>query len=399
MVEKSKEWYEFKKQLKFLSAQRGSGTELISIYIPPGYNVAEVVNRLRDEYGQAANIKSKSTRKNVQTAIDRIIGMLKGVPKPPEKGVAIFCGSIHDKIELYTVLPPEALQVQLYRCDSEFLLDPLFTMVQPKDVFGLFVMDRREATFAVLKGKVVEIIEHLTSGVPGKHRKGGQSALRFERLHEQAVHDFYKRIGENANQLFTDPKITGIIAGGSGPTKQEFINGEFMHGDVKKKIVGIIDTSYTDEFGIKELTDKAGEVIKELEINKEKDLVNRFLKEATVSGLATYGEQQVRDAIAAGKVSMLLLSESLNWYRVKLRCTACGKEIEKTVKDLAAFEKEPRNCECGGKYEVIHRKEFIEELAEAAELTGAKVEMISTETPEGQQFKSGFGGIGAILRY
>ena len=43
-------------------------------------------------------------------------------------------------------------------------------------------------------------------------------------------------------------------------------------------------------------------------------------------------------------------------------------------------------------------KSTEKKLKESAENTGATVEIISTETEEGQQFKN-IGGIGAILRF
>jgi peptide chain release factor subunit 1 len=355
-MEKSKEYYEFRKKLKFLKAQKGQGTELISVYLQPGANVNDMSNRLRDEYSQAMNIKSKQTRKNVQSAIDRILHTLKGEYKAPEHGIAIFCGSIGGKIDLYTIIPPEPVVVQIYRCDSSFFMDPLFDIIEPKDSFGLFTMDRREATIAILKGKNITIVTHMTSNVPGKHGKGGQSQLRFERITEILANDWFKKIAEIMNQTFRDAKVTGIIAGGPGPTKQYFMKEDFLSPEVKEKIAGTIDTSYTDEFGIKELADRSGEVIKELEIQKEKDLVNRFLKDASMGGLATYGIKEVRGALSNGQVETLLLSEDLE-------------------------------------------DEMVDELSTLAEGIGAKVEMISVQTPEGEQFFKAFKGIGAFLRY
>ncbi len=352
----SKEEHDFIKQLKFLKKQRGQGTELISVYIPPNANVNEVSARLRDEYGQASNIKSKQTRKNVQAAIDKIIGVLKGVHKPPEHGVAIFCGNIDGKIQLFTITPPEDVNVSIYRCDSTFFTEPLEELIGKKDEYGLLVMDRREATFATLKGKKTTILKQITSGVPGKHHKGGQSAMRFTRLIEGAAHDFFKRIGELANNYFADSKIKAVIIGGPGPTKEDFVKKDYLFNNVKNKIAAIVDTSYTDEFGIRELVEKAGEVVKELETRKEKELVDNFIKEAVTGGLATYGEKQVKEALIEGKVRILLVSEGLP-------------------------------------------EEKIEELGELAEQTDAEIEMISTDTVEGEQFFKAFGGIGAMLRY
>ena len=56
--------YEFKKTLEKLQAKQGSGTELISLYIPPDKQIYDVTAQLRDEFGQCSNIKSKQTRTN-----------------------------------------------------------------------------------------------------------------------------------------------------------------------------------------------------------------------------------------------------------------------------------------------------------------------------------------------
>ena len=43
--------YEFKKTLEKLQAKQGSGTELISLYIPPDKQIYDVTAQLRDEFG------------------------------------------------------------------------------------------------------------------------------------------------------------------------------------------------------------------------------------------------------------------------------------------------------------------------------------------------------------
>ncbi|MCK4811623.1 MAG: peptide chain release factor 1, partial [Methanosarcinales archaeon] len=58
--------YEFKRQLEEMRRKTGKGTELISLYIPYDKLISDVTAQLRAEHGQAANIKSKSTRTNVQ---------------------------------------------------------------------------------------------------------------------------------------------------------------------------------------------------------------------------------------------------------------------------------------------------------------------------------------------
>ncbi len=395
----STEGYQFKKTVKFLKNLRGQGTELISIYIPPGYQIAEITNKLRDEAGQAMNIKSKRTKKNVSGAIERLLGALKGYRKPPENGLAVFAGDISGdpgggKIELFLIEPPEPVGIQTYRCDSTFFTEPLEEMLEAKEWYGLMTVDRREATFALLKGKRVEILRSMGSRVPGKHRAGGQSHKRFERLIEEAAHNWFKKVGEYASKNFGEAKVKGVVVGGPGPTKNAFMNTDYLSEVVRRKVIGTVDTSYTDEFGITEMMQKSDEILKGMDIINEKGLVNRFIKEATVGKLAAYGEREVREALNNGQVETLLLSESITMKRVKYTCPQCGEEYEKTVKG-AQGEKCPK-CGADMGYE---EEDIIEEMAELAGTVGTAVEMISTDTPEGEQFMNGFGGIGAILRY
>ena len=70
MSSESLQKYEFKQSLERIKNHRGHATELVSLYIPPDRKVHDVQAYLRNEASQSANIKSKSTRKNVSAAIE-----------------------------------------------------------------------------------------------------------------------------------------------------------------------------------------------------------------------------------------------------------------------------------------------------------------------------------------
>jgi len=86
-----KKEYEIMKEIKRLKSIRGSGTELISVYIPAGFQISEEVARLREEYSQSSNIKSKTTRTNVLSAIEKIMQYLKLFKETPKNGLVVFC--------------------------------------------------------------------------------------------------------------------------------------------------------------------------------------------------------------------------------------------------------------------------------------------------------------------
>jgi peptide chain release factor subunit 1 len=404
----SVELHRLKKEIEFLESKKGKGTELISLYIPPEKNLADVMAQMREEYSQAMNIKSARTRKNVQSALEVIMQRLKLFKRPPEKGMVLLVGTIphgtKDKMEVYILEPPEPITTYIYRCDSQFLLDPIKEMLEEKGTYGLLLVDRNEATIGLLKGKRIETVRRIISNVPRKHGRGGQSQRRFERLIEIAAHEYFKRVGEKASEVFMSvPDLKGVLVGGPGPTKEFFVNADYLHHEVKKKIIDVIDTSYTDEFGLTELVDKAGAVLEELEIVKEKRLVQKFLREVVKDhGLAAYGLEEVRQYLQMGAVDTLLFSEDVESYRVTIACSSCDYRTEKTVKDLKTLEQKlsREQCpECGERSLGIESfKSTLDELKELADATNARVEVISTETEEGQQLRS-FGGVAAILRY
>ena len=363
MAISGKERHELKKFLKELENFKGRHTELVSVYVPEGYDLNKVTNQLIQEKGTATNIKSTSTRKNVIDSLERMIQHLKLVVNTPLHGLAAFAGNVAERegvsdVQVWSIEPPEPLRVRIYRCDKEFVLDPLLEMLESKDMFGLVVMDRREGNIALLKGKTIVPVVTSTSNVPGKTRAGGQSSQRFERLREGAAKEFYSRLGEHMKNEFL-PKIQdikGIIVGGPGPTKYDWVDGNYITNEVKKKIIAIKDITYTGDFGLNELLDASQDVLAKEEVANEKRLMTRFFELlAKKPGMVNYGEKQVMENLQMGVVEILLLSETL--------------EDEK-----------------------------IEEYEAEAKKTGSQVEIISTETREGAQLKD-LGRVAAILRY
>jgi len=399
-VAREKSRREVRRYIAELSRIRGSGTELISVYIPPKYPLGDISSKLRAEYSQASNIKSKQTRNNVLGALERILNFLKHFNAPPDNGIAIFAGNIsknvgESDIKLYYVIPPDPITVQLYRCDSAFFLEPLLVFTKPKEVFGLLAIDGSDATLALLEGKNIRIVRSVHSTAPSKTTKGGQSARRYQRLVEHGKEDYYKKVGEAMDEAFLNVEnMKGIIIGGPGPIKEYFMEGGYFNYMIK--VLGKVDTGYSDEHGIYEMMQKVDDIIANHEAVKERKVVNQFLEKVVKGSGATYGINEVMAMLNEGRVDTLLLSEDLYLHRVKYSCPKCGRAGEKYVLDAEQKVK----CEgCGSDVKITSDESIVEELENMAESTGAKVEFISTKTHEGAQFLKGFLGIGAILRY
>jgi peptide chain release factor subunit 1 len=409
----SLERFRLKKALDTLAHKEGRGTELVSLYVPPGKQISEVLNTLRQEYGTAANIKSDTTRNNVQDAITKVQQRLKLFKNVPEKGLVIFSGAIpqngagSERNETYVLMPPEPISINLYRCDSRFHTEYLQEMLKEKESYGILLVDSSAATFAVLQGRRLNIVKEITSGVPGKMRAGGQSARRFERQREAKILEFFNRVGSHATDIFLGiDNLKGIIVAGPGPIKYDFQKGDYLHYQLKDKVITSIDTAYVGEQGVKEVVEKAPEIMRRVRYVEERKLMQDFLYEVGHdTGLATYGEDEVRRALKMGAVRTLLLSDALDIVRATVECTACDYSKKETMKsrEVEGFRQGLTGQPCpkckSPSLVADEVEDIVEELAELADQANADVEIVSMDTEEGQMLKNAFGGIAATLRY
>jgi peptide chain release factor subunit 1 len=411
---KSFERYQLKKLIEVVQEKKGFHTELISVYIPPSKRLSDVMTNLRNEAATATNIKSRLTKKNVTNALAVAQQRLRMVDKIPENGLVLFVGAIPqtgpgtEKMEVFIFEPPEHLNVYRYLCSSEFWIDPLLDMLTEKEAFGLMAISRNIASIATLRGTRLSIATTMTSGIPGKHRAGGQSQRRYERVIEQLSHEFMVRIGEAANEEYLAlDDLRGILVGGSGFTKEQFLDGTYLDPRLKSKVMAVIDLGYGGEEGIRELLDRGREHFENVRYLDEKAIMQVFLSNLSRdTGLITYGESQVRQALISGAVDKLLLSEEIDLIRVTMKCSNCNAVESRTVKadQFAQFEEEisEMNCpQCNNQntWNLEENRSLVEELGELASQSNSVVEVISTETEEGKQLMQAFGGVAAILRF
>ncbi|MBI5047211.1 hypothetical protein HZC07_05795, partial [Candidatus Micrarchaeota archaeon] len=220
------------------------------------------------------------------------------------------------------------------------------------------------------------------------------SQRRYQRIIEEEIEYYYKKIGEAMDDAFLN-RVKGVIVGGPGPAKDGFI--KLNHFNYQIKIMGVVDAGYTDEYGVREVLAKSESILSQQEAVKEKVLVDRFIKEVVTDGLATYGEKEVRNAIVTKQAELVLLSEGLTHTTGTYKCAGCENEAKKASRDKHEDTIECENCHAQMKLQ--KEEPLIEELDELAKSLEIKVEIVSTNTTEGNQFFTGFGGIGAMLRY
>ncbi len=348
--------------LEELESYRGRHTELISVLIPAGASLIQPQKQLEDEKGTATNIKSTSTRKKVLDALDKAVRTLKDMKKAPENGLAIYSGNVtgvdgRESLKVWAIEPPKKLNVKTYRCDQTFLLGPLKEMLETDAVYGLVIIERNEATIGLLDGRNIKLLKHMTSGIQGKHKTGGQSAQRFERIRESETKLFFKKIAEHMKVFFWDnKKLKGILVGGPFPTREKFLKEGQLVTQLKNKVIAAKNTGGDGMDGLQELVSRCQDVLEEQERTKQKIILDLFMEKLGKDpNKVSYGMAEVEDRLRKGAVDKLILSKTLPIEKIK----------------------------------------SLERLAKAA---STEVHLVTNETPEGVQFDN-LGSVGALLRF
>jgi peptide chain release factor subunit 1 len=230
-------------------------------------------------------------------------------------------------------------------------------MMEVKELYGLVVIERQEATIGLLVGKKIKVLQKMDSMIPGKTNKGGQSAARYSRIRDNMAKEFFRKIAIVMKGEFFDLKgLKGILVGGPGPTKEDFLKQGELVTALKDKVLAVKDIGYADEHGLELLVGASGDVLAEQEIFHEKKILENFFNMlGKEKDMTAYKEKDIEKALSYGAVDTLILSRKLK-----------KDEISK------------------------HEKKAAE--------TGVKVLLVSVDTPEGQQFWN-LGGVGAILRF
>ncbi|KFM21804.1 Peptide chain release factor subunit 1 protein [Marine Group I thaumarchaeote SCGC AAA799-B03] len=406
--------YKIRKILEELSKKSGRGTELITVYIPKGKQLHEIIGTLQQEQGTADNIKSDLTRSHVVDSLGKVVQRLKLYKKTPERGLVMFCGALppeeggplgSEVVKVWEIDPPKDLNQYLYRCDDHFHVDILKDMLKDDNLIGFLAIDAKDAGWGLLHGDKIEVLSQTGSGVAGKHRQGGQSAKRFQKLREMELTYYFNRVAQTTREYFIDIyPVKGLVISGPGPTKEDFINGNYLEYRLQNNIIATIDSSYSGAEGIREAFAKASDILGNFRLVEEKKLVEALFREINGNtGKGSYGLQEVIEFLKNNVVETLIITDDTNLNRVEGICKRCKHIQEEIVERPQVIPKKTeytsKPCPGCNSMEVeANEQDIVDYLELIASKTGSKLEVISGSAEHGNMLAS-LGKIGAILRY
>jgi len=406
--------YKIRKTLDELTQQEGHGTELITVYIPKNKQLHEVINNLREEQGTADNIKSDLTRTHVVDSLSKVVQRLKLYKKTPERGLVIFCGALpregggppgSEVVKAYEIDPPKDLTTFLYRCDDHFHVDILKDMLKDDNMIGILAIDAKDAGWGLLHGDKIEVLKETGSGVAGKHRQGGQSAKRFQKLREMELQYYFNRVAHITREYFIDIyPIKGLIISGPGPTKEDFIRNNYLEYRLQDMIISTIDASYSGSEGIREAFSKSSEILSNFRMVEEKKIIEKLFQHINSNtGLGSYGLKEVIEMLKNNIAEMVIITDDTELYRIEIKCKRCQSITEDIVERQTMIRRRTdlQNSPCASCKSTDNessQQDIVDYIALLASQTGTKVEVISGKTEHGVMLSS-LGKIGAVLRY
>ena len=137
---------------------------------------------------------------------------------------------------------------------------------------------------------------------------------------------------------------------------------------------------------------------------EEKQIVEKLFREINNnSGLGVYGLSDIIDYLKNNVVDTIIVTDTVNLYRIESKCNRCQNTDEKIVErqkmmqTKIEFEELPCSS-CKSLDHTVNEQDIVDYFSLLGTKTGTKIEVISGVAEHGSMV-SNLGNIGAILRY
>ena len=379
----------------------GTNTSVFTLILRPNDQVIKIRAMLNDEISRSSNIKSGPKRLSVQEGLKSINEHLKSFRSFPPNGLVCFYASHVDdqnqskktKFKMYFE-PPKPVTRFVYNCGETFETSTLKSMLQDEMAVGYIIIDGKGSLFATVRGNNKQIHLKLSVDLPRKHAKGGQSAVRFARLREDARKSYLIKICEKATEVFISdnvPTVSIIILAGQAQFKDQLERCSHLDQRVKELVHETLTVDYGGESGLNEAIKLSTETISSMKLGQEIKIINTFMDHLNHGdeNMVAYGIYNVMNALEDGAVDTIILWQELPVKRWEVK----DKDLNRKILYLKEGEK-PEDNNIEQESELL-----IDWLINNVDVYRTKLELVSDQSVEGNMIVQGFDGLVAILRY
>ena len=260
--------------------------------------------------------------------------------------------------------------------DTSPYIRPLAQLIDEWENYAIVLINNNEAKLFTISLGAVKDKKRLVAHIMNKHKKGGWSQMRFQRLRREAIEQFQKKVIDALEKFIVNEKIIGLILVGPGEAKLHF--KKELPQRLVEYVLSVLDSQM--DLPTEKLVETATLEVAKKERKKSAEAVLKLRNEILRGGEAVYGIKETVRATREGKAEQLILSKELKprgWI-----CEHC-QVVELGTKKICPY--------CNNKTSEV---DVLEEILEFAERSGANIEFVG-DNP----LLEDLGGVGALLRY
>ncbi len=359
--------------LRKLSEISDTRPSFLSVYLDAKDDRAEKFLNKRERECLNALKEERELKEIFKKNMDRIREFLKTGKTGGAKSYAIFSSTPKDFFYGYEL--PLEVENQLI-VDTSPYIRPLAMLEEEWEPMAIVLLDHSHARLYMISSSVIQDTKKMHKDIMNKHKKGGWSQMRFQRLRKGAIDQFFKEVSEYLDSFLEKEKVRRIILAGPGSAKREFL--DYLPESISKNVIATIDEDINVPEG--QLISDSFENFFKKEREEESEMVANLRAEILKGGLVAYGIEDTLSAVTEGRAELLLLS--MGKRAVGWKCEEC--RIFKSGST--------ETCESCGK--PVFRVDVVEELVESAKSLGTTLEFVKDN-----EFLDELGGVAAFLRF
>jgi peptide chain release factor subunit 1 len=293
--------------------------------------------------------------------------------EPKQKGLVLFSCAREEYFEAFRLSVPLK---NLLVLDTSPFIRPLARLRDDWESIAVVILDSENARLFAVSSDRVTARRKKGVDLLGKHKKGGMSQMRFQRLRSQAIQAFHKKVLGDLRELLRIEPADQIFLAGPGIAKVQFQDS--LPPDIRRRVTEVVDLDLDVPEG--EIRRRFVSLAAVEEQRQDRAHVEVLLAEILKDGLVAHGWEDVTDAVRAGKVEVLLVTSGskLRGWKCE-RCKVFGLGDRSTCP----------SCE-----KPVSVMDAMERTVKEATQRGAQLEFVARD-PD----LEALGGIGAFLRY
>jgi peptide chain release factor subunit 1 len=353
---------------------------ILTAYIPLDPRLRFVRHQAVSQFKGALKAAQRRVREGRwQESLDResshVLDFLSN-SEPAGRGLVIFSCRPES---IWEVLPVEFPVPNLVDIDTTTKTGLLAQSMQEVPRFIVAVLQRDKSRIYIVEQGISEQQAQVETEVPGQHKQGGRSQMRFQRHIDFHVTEHLKKVADELERL-AETSSFELLLGGT----EEIVNEmrARLSEPVMRRVIGTFPIDYKHDTE-QEIFQRAEMVWRNREQVAETNLLDQVVEAAKSRRRGVLGVEPTLSALMEEKVRTLLIANGLAIDgSVCMRCDYIS-------------ERHFTTCPlCGGSAE---KRDITDRVVEKAILTGAKAEVVSSDQPRDRLLAEG--GMGGLLRY